>query len=242
MLQFFLKSTDADVGRYLKLFTLKPLSEIETILETHEKDRGKRVAQHALAYDFVELVHGKEKADEAQSQHRAVFSRGAFNLPSSPARAPTGVTGAAAAEQPEDTQPNSHKAADIEAILPRSLVYDSRIPSLLLSAGMVNSRSEAQRLLTGKGVYFASKSATDSTATGELRFSPIPDDKSIRPQDMLVDDNVLVLRIGKAKVKIVRVMEDEEFKRLNIMIRGWKARPSGWTEEKGQTGGAEESF
>ena len=33
--QFFLRTPDADVGRYLKLFTLLPLSDIEDALAEH---------------------------------------------------------------------------------------------------------------------------------------------------------------------------------------------------------------
>ena len=34
-LQFFLKTSDADVGRYLKLFTMLPLEQIEQLLGDH---------------------------------------------------------------------------------------------------------------------------------------------------------------------------------------------------------------
>lgn len=33
--QFFMKTSDEDVGRYLKLFTLLPLQRIEQTLEEH---------------------------------------------------------------------------------------------------------------------------------------------------------------------------------------------------------------
>jgi tyrosyl-tRNA synthetase len=34
-LQFFMKTSDDDVGRYLKLFTLLPLEHVQEVLEEH---------------------------------------------------------------------------------------------------------------------------------------------------------------------------------------------------------------
>ena len=36
MVQFFLRTADADVGRYLKMFTLLPVDEIDQVMATHE--------------------------------------------------------------------------------------------------------------------------------------------------------------------------------------------------------------
>lgn len=34
--QFFLRTSDADVGRYLKMFTLLPVDQIDEVMATHE--------------------------------------------------------------------------------------------------------------------------------------------------------------------------------------------------------------
>ena len=71
--QFFLRTSDADVGRYLRLFTFLPLPEIETILAAHAELPSERKAQHLLAREFVELVHGEVDAAAAEQQHRSIF-------------------------------------------------------------------------------------------------------------------------------------------------------------------------
>lgn len=57
--QFFLRTADTDVGRYMKMFTLLPLPEIDAVLEKHIQNPEKRHAQRLLAAEVTELVHGK---------------------------------------------------------------------------------------------------------------------------------------------------------------------------------------
>ncbi|RUS31215.1 hypothetical protein BC938DRAFT_478238 [Jimgerdemannia flammicorona] len=57
-LQFFMKTTDADVGKYLLMFTLLPIPEIEEIVHEHMKNPDRHLAQHKLADEATELVHG----------------------------------------------------------------------------------------------------------------------------------------------------------------------------------------
>ncbi len=42
-----MKTSDADVGRYLKLFTLLPLEHIEQVLEDHSVCDAKYAAYHS---------------------------------------------------------------------------------------------------------------------------------------------------------------------------------------------------
>lgn len=49
--------TDADVEKYLKLFTLLPIEEIEEIVRAHVQNPGLRMAQQRLASEVTELVH-----------------------------------------------------------------------------------------------------------------------------------------------------------------------------------------
>lgn len=56
--QFFLRTADADVGTYLRMFTLLPIQRIEEALEEHGSSPDKRTAQRLLASEVVELVHG----------------------------------------------------------------------------------------------------------------------------------------------------------------------------------------
>jgi tyrosyl-tRNA synthetase len=55
-----LKVADADVEKYLKLFTFLPLEEIESIVQAHLVNPENRVAQHRLASEVTEMVHEGE--------------------------------------------------------------------------------------------------------------------------------------------------------------------------------------
>ena len=66
---FLLSTADADVERYLKMFTLLPLNAIENLMRKHADDRSKRIPQRALAAEFIELVHGKANVEKAQQQY-----------------------------------------------------------------------------------------------------------------------------------------------------------------------------
>ena len=58
--QYFLNSTDNDVERYLKLFTLLTPEEIETIITKHNENPGVRYGQKILADYIVRLIFDDE--------------------------------------------------------------------------------------------------------------------------------------------------------------------------------------
>ena len=69
--QYWRNIADADTERCLKLLTFLPLEEIAELVK-YQDERMNR-AKEVLAYELTKLVHGKDKADEAQSQARAAF-------------------------------------------------------------------------------------------------------------------------------------------------------------------------
>ena len=72
--QFWRNAEDADVPRFLKLFTELPLDEIEKLasLEGAEINEAKKI----LATEATALVHGRETADQAAETARATFEQG----------------------------------------------------------------------------------------------------------------------------------------------------------------------
>ena len=59
--QFWLNSDDADVPRYLKVFSFKSHKEIEELIGVHESNPGARHAHRELAREMTILVHGIEE-------------------------------------------------------------------------------------------------------------------------------------------------------------------------------------
>jgi len=73
--QYFLRAADADVIRYLKVFSMRSLEEIAE-LETAMKDRPEaRIPQKALAEELTRLVHGEEGLSQAVAATEALYSR-----------------------------------------------------------------------------------------------------------------------------------------------------------------------
>jgi tyrosyl-tRNA synthetase len=72
--QYWRNTEDADVGRFLKLFTELPLAEIDRLakLEGAELNDAKKL----LATEATALLHGREAADRAQGTARATFEQG----------------------------------------------------------------------------------------------------------------------------------------------------------------------
>ncbi|XP_069759578.1 tyrosine--tRNA ligase, mitochondrial isoform X2 [Narcine bancroftii] len=71
--QYFVRQQDANVERYLKLFTFIPLPEIESIMVNHRIDPGKRIAQKRLAAEVTKLVHGKEGLESAKRCTKVLY-------------------------------------------------------------------------------------------------------------------------------------------------------------------------
>lgn len=73
--QFFRNTEDADVGRYLKLFTDLSMSEITKL----EKLKGNDIndAKKILAFEVTKLCHGEKAAMDAAETARKTFEEGA---------------------------------------------------------------------------------------------------------------------------------------------------------------------
>jgi tyrosyl-tRNA synthetase len=178
----------------------------------HMKNPSERKAQHTLAREVVELVHGVAESKEAEAQHRGLF------------RSPSQSRLTSMEINPTDrsTPITASNAPAIHVTLPESLVLGRSIARVMYSAGLVASRSEGHRLAQNQGAYIGSKPGGRGGMGDGLEFTPI---KLWDPQvtrDFLQDGKLLVLRSGKWKIKIVKVVSDEEFERLGLDAPGWK--------------------
>ena len=79
--QYWRNTEDADVGRFLKLFTVLPLDEIARLAELKGEEINE--AKKILATEATALVHGRTAADEAAATARTTFEEGGLgaNLP-----------------------------------------------------------------------------------------------------------------------------------------------------------------
>lgn len=71
--QFFLRQTDQDVIRYLKVFTTISLEEIAELEESVESEPHKRLAQKRLAEETTKVVHGDEELKKVTKASQVLF-------------------------------------------------------------------------------------------------------------------------------------------------------------------------
>ena len=164
--------------RYLKLFTFIPTSDITALMAEHSTDPGKRKAQHLLASEVLELVHGRDEAERTRAKHQAMRN---------PSLVSSGNTG----------------TAEERIVLPSSWVLDTPFAHILFNAGIASSKSEGARLVAKGRVYIASK--TTEGDSEELNFKQIKDQGPEDIADLIVDGR-LILRIGKWKVGVIEVV------------------------------------
>ncbi len=128
--QFWLNTADADVVRYLKVFTFRTREEIEGLEQEVAERPFAREAQRTLASDVTTLVHGQAATDAVVAASQALFGRGELGS------LDAGTLGAAVAELPRTTA----KAGD--------LVVDA-----LVGSGLVASKAAARRAIAEGGAY-----------------------------------------------------------------------------------------
>ena len=148
--QFFLRSADEDVIRYLKVFSLRPLDEIAE-LERQMKARPEaRIPQKALAEEVTALVHGAAGLETARGATQALFGGD--------------VAGKGAAEL--ETVFRDVKSAERA----RADVVGRSVWAVAAEAGMFKSNGEARRMAQQGGLSLngAKADAARVFAEGDL--------------------------------------------------------------------------
>jgi tyrosyl-tRNA synthetase len=134
MYQYWLQTADADVVRYLKLFTFLGEERIAAIAGEAAERPEKREAQRVLAAECTGIVHGAETVRAVEAASRILFSS------SSEVPQPETVAMLASEVPVTDMAP-----ADLEARVP--------LVDLLVRTRLASSKSEARKLIEGGGVY-----------------------------------------------------------------------------------------
>ena len=131
MYQFWMNVMDAHAVRFLKIFTLLPLDEIEEIGKQFEAAPHERLAQKILAREVVTLVHGEKAYKEALNITEQLFAGNIKNL--SVKELKQGLRGV----------PNYQVNAD----------DNLNIVELLVTAGVVNSKRQAREDVQNGAIY-----------------------------------------------------------------------------------------
>ncbi|KAJ1830387.1 tyrosyl-tRNA synthetase [Coemansia sp. RSA 2711] len=181
--QFFVKTADSDVERFLKMFTLLPLSRIARVVEEHRDAPENFAAQKLLAAETTELIHGKEGVQQALCATEVLFgSRKSLGLQQF-----TGHDFASAFIR--DPRMVS---------LDRSAVVGKSIDEIAVLLDSCRSKSEAARLVRGGGLYWNNRPVTDSKWVPEAERG-----------DFVGGGTIGILRTGKTNCRLLRLLDAE---------------------------------
>jgi tyrosyl-tRNA synthetase len=147
--QFWMQSDDQMVGVYLKMLSLRPLDELEALIDDHAAAPERRTAQRTLADELTTMVHGAEAARAAAEAAAVLFG-------GDPTTASAEALAVVAAEVPSVDLPGE--------------VAGLRVHELLIGAGVAKSTSDVGRLLT-QGAIRAGNRVLD--ADGLLQASDL---------------------------------------------------------------------
>ncbi len=133
--QYWRNVSDADVIKCLKMLTFLPLEEIKAMESWEGSELNK--AKEILAFELTQLVHGTEEAEKAKEASAALFAGGANseNMP--------------------------------KTVLTEENFTDGSIDilTLLVTAGMTASKSEARRAVEQGGVSVNGEKIADAKTT-----------------------------------------------------------------------------
>ena len=170
--QYWLNSDDADMPKLLKVFSMKDRPEIERLLESLRINPGAREAHRELARELTTLIHGAQMAKSVEMAALALFG------------------------QAEIEQLDLPTLTSALSQLPKTQIKKgSAFPSwveLIFACGVVDSKSEARRIVKEGGAYLNNKKIDNED------FAPAQSD--------LLHGKYLLLRKGKRDLAAVEIV------------------------------------
>jgi len=143
--QYWLNSDDADMPKFLKVFSMKDRSEIERLIQTVKENPGAREAHRELAREITTLIHGEKASNMAEAAAKALFGQG------------------------EISELDLATLDSALSQLPKvELSKNEEIPTwvdLLAGSGVVDSKSAARRIVKEGGAYLNNEKVTSEDFT-----------------------------------------------------------------------------
>ena len=142
--QYWRNIPDADIRRFLLMFTFLPVGEIDAITAS---GKNPNEGKERLAFEVTALIHGKDEADKAMSGARAAFGGG---------------------------EGGDRSAMPRAEMLRAKFEAGYNIVDLFFDAGLASTKSEARRLVEQGGAFIsgAAKGAvsgsSDLTAVNDV--------------------------------------------------------------------------
>ncbi|KKO92948.1 MULTISPECIES: tyrosine--tRNA ligase [Sphingobacterium] len=145
--QFWLNTSDDDAKNWIKIFTLKPQNEIESIIAEHDAAPHLRLVQKALAKDITIRTHSEEAYETAIKTSEFLFGNGSLEFLNN-------LDHEAVLEVFEGIPQFQVAKADLEAGI-------NILDLLAVQTQVFPSKGEARKMLQGGGVSINREKATD---------------------------------------------------------------------------------
>ncbi len=139
--QFFIRTEDADVIRFLKIFTFLPLEEIAGLEQEMRRQPEARLPQRRLAEEVTRMVHGDRGLRIAEEASRVLFG------------------GSIEGMSAEDLL--AIFAHVPSAVICREEAIGSTVTELAVRAGLGRTKGEVRRLAQGGGLYWNGRRMTE---------------------------------------------------------------------------------
>ncbi|MNI23620.1 Tyrosine--tRNA ligase [compost metagenome] len=145
--QFWLNTSDDDAKNWIKIFTLKPQNEIESIIAEHDAAPHLRLVQKALAKDITIRTHSEEAYETAIKTSEFLFGNGSLEFLNN-------LDHEAVLEVFEGIPQFQVAKADLAAGI-------NILDLLAVQTQVFPSKGEARKMLQGGGVSINREKATD---------------------------------------------------------------------------------
>ena len=141
--QYFMNVSDEDVSRFLRLFTLLPLPDIDNIVQKHSENLAERFGQSELAKYVTETIHGKVAMETAVKVTEFLFGEGDK------------------LERLKELTSGEIEAVGNETGLFRLENQDMSIIDALVNSGLEVSRGDAKKSITAGAIYLNEEKVED---------------------------------------------------------------------------------
>jgi tyrosyl-tRNA synthetase len=146
--QYWYKTPDADVIKFLKYFTFLPQEEIKAI--EVETEQYPNTAQKKLAYEMTKMIHGEEEVEKVLNASQVLFGKGDISAIDAP------------------TFEALHKTTEGNAY--NSLDDTEGLIALLVDNKLTQSGREARQMIKSNAVAINNKKISEET------YKPVADD------------------------------------------------------------------
>ncbi|MFC1601800.1 tyrosine--tRNA ligase [Candidatus Sumerlaeota bacterium] len=140
--QYFIRTDDRDVERYLHYFTFLPLEEIAALAAQHAAAPERRDGQRKLAEEITRFVHGEQELAKVQRATQILFGGEISGLSDR-------ELGEIFADVPSTT------------MLRDALAAGPPLAELLASTGLCPSKGAARKMIQSGGAYVNNQRAAD---------------------------------------------------------------------------------